>query len=55
VGGAWIRRFDGKMIQTPETLQKRADSHLSAARCVGHVFEDSIAFQIFVLHLQGGN
>jgi hypothetical protein len=35
VGGAWIRRFDGKMIQPPKTFEKRADSHLSAARCVG--------------------
>lgn len=33
-----IRRFDGKMIQPPEMLEKRAESRQSGARCVGQFF-----------------
>jgi hypothetical protein len=34
----WIRLFGGKTFETPKALEKRADSHLSAARCVGRFF-----------------
>jgi hypothetical protein len=38
VGGRRPRQFDGTNFKTKELLEKRADSHQSAVRCVGRFY-----------------